>query len=438
MDICTAHSMCRIYPFEGAVSLERVGEHYWTDTNHECFSHAHILVPSKMSIEFSVGTILIFARAIGPSQRAKVFAALMPMTQPHKQITINYNAVYVFGTDYTKQSTFQTKNGYKSSLLVVTTMAPREPHFIGNYDREPAPKCKIYTGGLGLPSSSAVDEKSYESQKIRGKTAVRRRLLGKLRFGLHRHGISGLVSLGLLIGCLVFPDLPRFFLLAVIVATSFTALSSRNLLSQVPRSTRISSWIIPPHKEAFKRTISVVLYLNIRLAWSLAKSVSVFGSTPGGDKSFAHGWADLVFAVVLAAFHTRYFFPYGADFANGNTYIFMVPMWIGLGIDAVKQFPSLSPAAGEVAATSVLISLAAFREALVDPSTVSLTWAGVSDWNERVINEQYLLVTLLCTMQVAFLFTLAFRGFVNIHTCYWTAAGVVAALATRVFLSVSL
>ena len=110
MDICTAHSMCRIYPFEGAVSLERVGEHYWTDTNHECFSHAHILVPSKMSIEFSVGTILIFARAIGPSQRAKVFAALMPMTQPHKQITINYNAVYVFGTDYTKQSTFQTKN----------------------------------------------------------------------------------------------------------------------------------------------------------------------------------------------------------------------------------------------------------------------------------------------------------------------------------------
>ena len=116
----------------------------------------------------------------------------------------------------------------------------------------------------------------------------------------------------------------------------------------------------------------------------------------------------------------------------------MVPMWIGLGIDAVKQFPSLSPAAGEVAATSVLISLAAFREALVDPSTVSLTWAGVSDWNERVINEQYLLVTLLCTMQVAFLFTLAFRGFVNIHTCYWTAAGVMAALATRVFLSVSL
>lgn len=280
--------------------------------------------------------------------------------------------------------------------------------------------------------------------------------VGGLRFG--RHGISGIVSTVLLAVCLLyyhrFPGVssppPSWLIASSVLSTSVVATSSYALLPQVPVSTRISSRVIPPHREAFRRTAGVVGYLNLRLAhgrgwvcppkcwwqwlqqWLLMEG-GAFSASVGGDREVTAsldvsggGFYDIAFAFGLMAFHSYHFFPLHADFANLNTWIFVLPIWMGLGVDMAAQFPSIRAVTGLWKRPEMATS------AWID----SLSWDAATRWNTAVIDEAYLLLTMLCTMLVAFLFTLAFRGyFIGIKACYWISAAVVASLAARVFVS---
>ena len=93
--------------------------------------------------------------------------------------------------------------------------------------------------------------------------------LGKLRYGFH--GILATLPVLLTIACLCLvegeddPD-PTFWM--AIVANEIVALDAYSLLGQVPHSTVICERpkTVAPHKEAFKRTMAVMHYLNLRLS----------------------------------------------------------------------------------------------------------------------------------------------------------------------------
>ena len=82
---------------------------------------------------------------------------------------------------------------------------------------------------------------------------------------------------------------------------------------------------------------------------------------------------------------------------NGNTYVFVLPMALGLSVDALFQLPSFQCIVGDDGAC----------------------------WNVDVITQLDLLCVLLVGLVIAFSFTLAFRGMLDIRRCYWGSAVVV-------------
>eukprot|EP00978_Attheya_sp_CCMP212_P006727 scaffold15605_cov37-Attheya_sp.AAC.1 len=137
--------------------------------------------------------------------------------------------------------------------------------------------------------------------------------LGKLRLK-SLHGILGISSLPIVISSLYY---------AILHSKSK---SNYNFQDDgdgdVPKCTLISSkWnVIPPHREAFKRTIAIVGYLDLRLAHEI---FGIFGKK--------------LFGSLLLGYHLYFFTPVMGSFDNGNTWVFVVPMFLGFGIDAYHQ-----------------------------------------------------------------------------------------------------
>lgn len=199
--------------------------------------------------------------------------------------------------------------------------------------------------------------------------------LGKLRFRFH--GLLGLSNFVLLAVVVLSRQAVKSLIALVVVGTALLALSSIPLLKQVPRQSVISRSIIPPHREAFQRTIAFVGYLNLRLAHQI------------GCFNLLQSWQDEVFAFVLGVYNLWFFLPTRA-FDNGNTWVFVVPIWAGVSVDTWHQ--------------------------------ILLPFQQDSRWNEQVVTTSYLLLTLLVTLAVAFSFTLAFRKYIPIAVAYWAAA----------------
>lgn len=219
--------------------------------------------------------------------------------------------------------------------------------------------------------------------------------VGPLRFG--SHGIFGSLSL-----FIVSLSLWRSFLGKVVpwwlaclcvVSSLLTSIGSLDLLTQVPSTSHITSWIIPPHRDAFRRTIAISGYINFRLV-----------------QIWIQNNESISFPFLLFAYTIYFFFPLGSNFNNGNTWVFVLPMFIGLMIDCWKQFPIFRMKNGVL---------------------YKLDWSRVHEWNTNKVNESYLLFTLLCTLQIAFMFTIAFRGKMSIQNCYWIAALQVGLLLIR-------
>ena len=226
--------------------------------------------------------------------------------------------------------------------------------------------------------------------------------IGPLRFGVH--GIVGIASTFVVSFALyksyMNESIPFWSAFATVLTSTINSVGSYDLLHQVPNTSKIASWIFPPHKDAFKRTIAIVGYLNIRLVhewqWILGKE-------------------SLLFPVLLFLYTNYHFFPRNPDWFNGNTWVFVFPMFLGFGTETLMQFPSIE------------------WHKSVDGALASLdfNWDAVHKWNKDRVDETYLLLTLLCALQIAFMFTIAFRGRMSIKICYWLAALEVGFLCIR-------
>jgi len=255
--------------------------------------------------------------------------------------------------------------------------------------------------------------------------------IGPLRFGIHGvAGILGTVFVSYALFLSHFGQQISFWLSgAVVISTLTSAIGSYNLLYQVPTTSHISSWIFPPHREAFKRTISIIGYLNLRLIhhWQWW-DVSLFG---GGRES-------IIFPLLLFIYTNHHFFPTHADYSNGNTWVFVLPMFLGFNADAIRQFPTLNLnniTGGRNGYLPLLNGSSTTRDGqpLISEFVNNLNWDAVHNWNQYRVNETYLLLTLLCALQIAFMFTVAFRGRMSIKSCYWIAAIEVGLLCVRLF-----
>lgn len=189
---------------------------------------------------------------------------------------------------------------------------------------------------------------------------------GRLRIGFH--AICATASFFVTI--VAWLTTSRSWILASVVLNSTTAWDARNLLPQVPLKTEIVPGIVAPHKEAFKRTMSMMHYINLRILGQLYGIQ--LSSTIYQAGCWAFGW---------------YFFaPVSSDFGNGNTWIFVLPMFAAV----ITDIPQLL-----------------LRDSLQ-------------------LNH-YLLIE-FSALIIAFGFTLAFRGFVSVQKLYLGSALYVAAL----------
>ncbi|KAJ1461844.1 hypothetical protein M885DRAFT_506995 [Pelagophyceae sp. CCMP2097] len=200
--------------------------------------------------------------------------------------------------------------------------------------------------------------------------------MGALRVGRLRFGFHGLLGVSCLATVLHARCTGRGVASAVL-ATTLLALTSTGQLKHAPVSTTIMPGVVAPHREAFARTIALMLYYNVRISWLM-------------------GWLDneVAYALLLVG-AVAWLAPKPSALRNGNTLIFGVPIWVGVCGDAGFQFAALvSGDAGFSFATTVTVP--------------------------------FLLMTHLVTLIVAFAFTLAFRGYLSTTAVYAASAGLVA------------
>lgn len=190
--------------------------------------------------------------------------------------------------------------------------------------------------------------------------------------------------------------LPSLACVAAAAASAIAAASGVAVVDQAPRRTVVMERpvrVVPPHRDAFRRTAWSIYYLCARVCWN------VVGSPPPSGGQGVVGW---VWGCASVAYAKVYFVPSAkdVDWTNGNTYVFVLPMAAGLLVDALFQLPILQ----------------------------CHTEHGneyTSCWNDDVITQVDLLWVNLSGLVVAFIFTLAFRGVLGIKSCYWSAAVVV-------------
>jgi len=210
--------------------------------------------------------------------------------------------------------------------------------------------------------------------------------MGRLRFGVH--GTAGLLSLTVT-SCLVVTGSSENFnnpsgwnrvvVTLILISSTVTAVGSLHLIPQVPQTSFITRYISPPHRDAFRRTIGTVIYLNLRLY------IAIFDYS-NEDGIRKRMWASMLIIYCIYNFLPN---PQGLEWQNGNTWIFIIPMSIGLLVDALHQWP---------------------------------TFPCHDTWNQDVVDAKTLLIILWNGLWIAFLFTLAFRKyFVSIQVCYWIA-----------------
>jgi hypothetical protein len=87
--------------------------------------------------------------------------------------------------------------------------------------------------------------------------------LGRLRFGFH--GLLGSACLALVLHARW--SLSGRSVACAVLATTLLALTSTTQLKHAPVSTTIMPGVVAPHREAFARTIALMLYYNVRICW---------------------------------------------------------------------------------------------------------------------------------------------------------------------------
>jgi hypothetical protein len=220
--------------------------------------------------------------------------------------------------------------------------------------------------------------------------------LGKLRFGLH--GLLGILALTFTVTAYYqYPQYPTN--LAVLAVSQLLngviAYHAATLLPQVPPFTQIVPGIVAPHKEAFRRTISVMNYLiaRVTLAVCAAPMMGILLGTTGigrSDNDNAQSAAlqrDEYSRYLCCAVLAWFWWPLVPSWQNpsqlwnGNTWIFVFPIFVGVTGDFWQYI--------------------VYRD---------------------VIPVEQLLQTEILGLVLAFSFTLAFRNYVSMPTVYVGAA----------------
>jgi hypothetical protein len=214
---------------------------------------------------------------------------------------------------------------------------------------------------------------------------------GKLRFGLH--GLLGILATTFTVTAYYqYPTNRNLAVLAVSqLLNSAIAYHANTLLPQVPPFTQIVPGIVAPHKEAFKRTISVFYYLIARVTLVVC-AVPVMGillgtGIGGSDNNNAQSvlqrdeYSRYLCCAVLAYFWWPLVPSWTSQLWNGNTWIFVFPIFVGITGDFYQYI--------------------AYRD---------------------VIPVEQLLQTQILGLVLAFSFTLAFRNYVSMPTVYVGAA----------------
>jgi hypothetical protein len=203
--------------------------------------------------------------------------------------------------------------------------------------------------------------------------------LGRLRIGFH--AICATSALIVTVTSLLQPDWQSIVMLSVAL-NSLTAWDARNLLPQVPFKTEIVPGVVAPHKEAFKRTMSMMHYTNLRILEKLYSEE--FNANPailGLYYSFCWGFGWYFFA------------PFRSDVRNGNTWIFVIPMF-----------------------TTVISDV---------PSQLLGQWQRQ---HNSAMQLRHYLIIVLSALIIAFGFTLGFRGYISVRKIYFGSALYVAGL----------
>jgi len=194
--------------------------------------------------------------------------------------------------------------------------------------------------------------------------------------------------------------------------------------------------VIPPHRDAFRRTAFSVYYLGARICWNAVpelihtllegnddsstsssnNNTNTGGSSSGSEEDANCGIIHWIWSIATLIYALKYFLPHPSEleWKNGNTYVFVLPMAMGLTVDAFYQLPILQ--------CHHRYNITTYNNDNDNDTTTTTTNIC---WNEDVITQLDLLYVLLSGLLVAFVFTLAFRGVLGVKKCYWGAAAVV-------------
>jgi hypothetical protein len=150
--------------------------------------------------------------------------------------------------------------------------------------------------------------------------------IGKLLFGLH--GLLGVVSIITTTAAVYFPSKTWLLVMPSQLCNFLLVNHARSLLNQVPTSTQIFPGVVAPHKEAFQRTILVMQYLIARVI------IKYFVQNTCINSNLSNAIASFVILWRWYPLVPNYY----ADWWNGNTWIFVVPICLGVSGDLYVYF----------------------------------------------------------------------------------------------------
>jgi hypothetical protein len=119
--------------------------------------------------------------------------------------------------------------------------------------------------------------------------------------------------------------------------TLYLVLHARQLLPQVPAQSQILPGIVAPHREAFQRTIAVMLYLVGRIVTKLANDqVDMYWGSTDSAQTAQQFTRALTYCVLIWLWLPLV--PTSKlNLGNGNTWIFVVPIAFGITGDMYQH-----------------------------------------------------------------------------------------------------
>lgn len=155
---------------------------------------------------------------------------------------------------------------------------------------------------------------------------------GNLLFGWH--GIVGITCVILTSTAIYHPYLSWTVVIPSQICNLLLVNDAYSLLNQVPKSTQIFPGVVAPHKEAFQRTIWVMQYLIARVAMKVfQQQVHDNFGTPDIE------YFSSILASVIVSWRYYPLVPQlHTDWWNGNTWIFVIPIFIGVSGDVYVYF----------------------------------------------------------------------------------------------------